>query len=436
MAIDRLPELLGLPYYNEPATYLVFGNTTRAWEFKGWKPESMSWKTGCYIHAGLSDIQMNFTGPDVIRFFESIAVNNFQTFSIGSMKHAVFCLENGLIACHNILQRNSEHELRMFAAPPWPVHQAMRGKFRVEVQFPRCYLFQVAGPTSLRTLERATDESLCDIGFLRFRNARIAGVSVEIGRIGMSGNLAYEVRGPLEDGPKVYDAIFHAGHDLGIERLGWRTYMVNHVEGGFPQLGWTFAPAMLEDKDFARAFSERLPPLQVTGSVDPSDLRARYRTISEVGWQGLVRLNHDFVGRQAVEAELANPRRTVVTLRWNVDDVVDVFRSLFEKGEEYRTMDLPTTPTWKDGLIFHADHVQHGGRTVGYSGGTIYSYHFREMLSMACLDIELATVGTEVTVLWGNFGGRIKHVRAVVERFPYLTEERNDHVDTTRDRSI
>ena len=38
----------------------------------------------------------------------------------------------------------------------------------------------------------------------------------------MSGNLAYELRGPLEDGPEIYDAVFRAGQDLGIQRLGWR----------------------------------------------------------------------------------------------------------------------------------------------------------------------------------------------------------------------
>jgi vanillate/3-O-methylgallate O-demethylase len=431
MMTAKLPELCGPLFYDEPSTYLSLWNRFRGWEYTGWKAESMSWKTGCYIHAGLSDTQMNFTGPDVVRFFESLCVNNFEKFSIGSMKHAVFCTDAGLIAAHGILQRNTETELRLFAAPPWPAYHAMAKKFRVEAQFPRCYLFQVAGPTSLETLERAADESLRDIGFLRFRDAKIADKRVEIGRIGMSGNLAYEIRGPLEEGPVVYDAVFRAGRDLGIQRLGWRTYLVNHVEGGFPQMTWTFAGAMLEDSGFVKFLGGNLPAFQVTGSVDPADARARYRTPVEVGWQSTVRLNHEFIGRKAVEAEMANPRRTVATLRWNTEDVVDIYRSLFGKGEEYRTMDLPTTPTWKDGMICHADHITVSGKPVGYSSGTIYSYYFREMLSMACIDIELAKIGTGVIVHWGDHGKRIKEVRATVERFPYLAEGRNDKVDTS-----
>jgi vanillate/3-O-methylgallate O-demethylase len=342
-----LPDLRGLPYYNEPSTYLTMFNRLWAWEFTGWKAESMSWKTGCYIHGGLSDNQMNFTGPDVVRFFETQCVNNFEKFSVGSMKHGVFCLDNGLIATHGILQRNSDEEIRFYAGGPWPVYQATKTNLRVKFDLPKWYLFQVAGPTSLETLQRAADQDLTDIAFLRFRNAKIAGKSVEIGRIGMSGTLAYEVRGPLEEGPEVYDAAFRAGQGLGIERLGWRTYLVNHVEGGFPQMTWTFFSAMFEDAGFAQFLGGNGPPIQVTGSVDPKDMRARYRTPVEVGWQGTVRLNHEFVGRKAIGAEMASPRRTVAMLRWNADDVVDVYRSLFEKGEEYRTLDLPSTPTWK-----------------------------------------------------------------------------------------
>jgi len=423
------PMLCGAPYYDEPVTYLSLWNKLRGWEYNGWKPESMSWKQGSYIHAGLSDTQMNFTGPDVIPFFASICVNNFDKFSIGSMKHAISCLDNGLITSHAILQRNGEEELRYFAAPPWPVYLAMKSGMRVKVEFPRQYLFQVAGPTSLQALQRAADEDLGDIAFLRFRNARIADRQVEIGRIGMSGNLAYEVRGPLEDGPRVYDEIFRAGQSLGIQRLGWRTYLVNHVEGGFPQITWTFASAMLEDPGFVSFLGGNVPPFAISGSVDPRDMRARYRTPVEVGWSSAVKLNHDFIGRKAIEAEIASPCRTVATLRWNVDDVLDIHRSLFEQGEEYRTMDLPSTPTWKEGMLSHADHITKNGKSIGWSSGTIYSYFFRNVLSMACIDVEHSAIGTEVEVHWGDHGKRIKKVRAIVERFPYLTENRNDAVD-------
>ena len=47
---------------------------------------------------------------------------------------------------------------------------------------------------------------------------------------------------------------------------------------------------------------------------------------------------------------------------------------------------------------------------------------------MGCINIDEARIGSEVTVMWGDHGSRLKPVRAIVERYPYLTEERNDAV--------
>ena len=120
--------------------------------------------------------------------------------------------------------------------------------------------------------------------------------------------------------------------------------------------------------------------------------------------------------------------------RWIVsrrEDVVDIYASLLQPGEEYKTIDLPTAPPWTEGMNSHADHLLKDGKPIGWSSGTIYSYFFREVISHACLDVEQAEIGNEVVVQWGDFGGRIKDVRATVERYPYLSEGRNSDVDTS-----
>ncbi len=423
-------DLKGLPYYSEPMTHLTLHNRVFAWEFNGWKAESLSWKEGCYIHGGLSDMQFNFTGPDVIPFFESICTNSFAKFPVGAMKHVVMCIDSGEIATHGILQRSGEQELQWFAGGDWPIHMLKKTQYDVKWEYYPAYLFQVAGPTSLATLERATGESLADIKFFRYRNAVINGKTVEIARLGMSGNLAYEIRGPLADGPEIYDAVYQAGKELGCQRLGWRTYLVNHVEGGFPQQTWTFSDAIPEDPTYQGHVKRAVR--NWSGSVDPADRKARYRSPFEVNWDSAVRFDHDFVGRAALEREAAAPRRKTVTLRWNAEDVTDVYASLLRPGEEYKTMDLPTTPTFKEGFVAHADHIFKDGRSIGVSSGTIYSYHFRQVLSMGCIDIDQAEIGNTVVVHWGDYGGRIKEVRATVEAFPYFTDDRNNKVEAEK----
>jgi glycine cleavage system aminomethyltransferase T len=420
-------------FYKDHVLYHVIGGggipSVRAWEFSGWKIESMSWKTGCYIHAGLSSTgPVSLKGPDAGRFLQSLVINSFEKFPVGSMKHGVFCNEEGLIATHGIIERRAEDEFCFFAGGPWPIMKLAETSYDAKAEMRNEYLFQIAGPKSLQVLEKVTGESLRDIRFLRFREAHIHGTRTEVARIGMSGNLAYELHGQIDDGPAIYDAVYQAGREFGIERLGWGTYLVNHVEGGFPQITWTFIPAP-PMKDPAMETALRLG-FHFSGSVDLTDMRARYRTPVEVRWHTMARFDHDFIGREALAAEIDNPKRTTVTLRWNADDVMDIYASLLRPGEAYQPIDLPYAPQrWP---MAHADHVVKDGREIGVSSGTTYSYYFREVLSMGCLDLAESAIGNEVLVRWGQFGGRIKEVRATVARFPYNTEERNSELDVTK----
>ena len=160
-------------------------------------------------------------------------------------------------------------------------------------------------------------------------------------------------------------------------------------------------------------------------------MRARLRTPVEVGWQRAVKFDHDFIGRAALEAEVADPRRTIATLRWNPEDVVDIYASLLQPGEEYKTIDLPTSPPWSEGMNIHADHLLKDGRPIGYSSGHDLQLLLPRGPLPRGIDVDQAEIGNEVVVQWGDHGGRIKDVRATVERFPYLTDPRNSDVDTT-----
>lgn len=82
---------MGTPFYKDHVLYQVIDAvgtpSVRAWQFSGWKAESMSWKTGCYIHAGLSSTgPLSFKGPDAGQFLESVCINSFAKFPVGSMK--------------------------------------------------------------------------------------------------------------------------------------------------------------------------------------------------------------------------------------------------------------------------------------------------------------------------------------------------------------
>jgi glycine cleavage system aminomethyltransferase T len=76
-----------------------------------------------------------------------------------------------------------------------------------------------------------------------------------------------------------------------------------------------------------------------------------------------------------------------------------------------------------------ADLVLKGGKTVGISSGRVYSYYYRQMISLCTIDVAEGELGNEVAVLWGAPGTRQKEIHAKVERFPFYDENRNETVD-------
>ena len=143
----------------------------------------------------------------------------------------------------------------------------------------------------------------------------------------------------------------------------------------------------------------------------------------------MINFDHDFVGREAIEAEMENPRRRKVTLEWNGDDVVDVHRSLFEEGATKKYMQLPHP---RSGACPY-DQVLVDGEPVGVSTDKSYVYQERSMLSLAVLDVEYAEPGTEVTIVWGEPEGSQNpkvadheptEIRATVHPVPYKEDRR------------
>ena len=63
-----------------------------------------------------------------------------------------------------------------------------------------------------------------------------------------------------------------------------------------------------------------------------ADIEDYYATPWDLGYGHLVKFDHEFVGREALETMVDEPHRSKVTLVWNADDVLGVFQRLFEDG--------------------------------------------------------------------------------------------------------
>jgi glycine cleavage system aminomethyltransferase T len=424
-----------LPLDRKVPTYTRFGTSFEPWEYSDWIDESMSWKDALYIGDWSPLEKLRVRGPGALAFFSHIAVNSFARFERGQAKHIVLCSMAGKIVGEGVLMKLAEEDYLFTSGPgvAWADYQFRKGSWDAEVEHvgKSRFILQLQGPQSIFVLEQATGESLRDIGFMRFRPTQIGKFQVLALRQGMAGEIGFELHGAIEHAHEVYGSLMEVGRQFGIRRLGGRTKMVNHVEACFPTPSVDYVPAMFgeSEREFALTFSENARAIysRTDGSFEYADIGELYRTPVELGWRRNVKLDHDFIGRAALEPEIAEPRRTIVTLVWNADDVADVHASLFRSDAlPYLYMEMPRNIL---GCLF-ADAVLKDGRFVGVSTSRCYSYYFRQMLSLCVLDVALTGPGTEVEVLWGRPGMRQKRIRATVAPAPYKRDNRR--ADLTR----
>ena len=405
------------------------------YEYQGVKPEISAYQTSAWIGTSLMISPIyDVYGPDVIKFFNSICTNNFSKLGMTGLRHAVICNEKGQIMADGVAIKVAEDRIRTYwLNPPLAYLAEVSGMdIHVEDMTGKEYFIQIDGEKSLEILEDAFQANLHDISFARHRNQDVDGKTVRLIRLGMSGNLAYEIHGCMADFAYIYDKVWASGKKFGAQKLGLHTYnLFNHTEAGFPNINLHYPLPWFESGDGLRDYLYQRPATayynikrKLVGSVG-EDLETRFMTPYDVGWDFLVKFDHDFTGKEALQKQAENRTRTCVTLEWNADDVGAVFATRLRPGEEpcedisEQSASFANERHAEDGFVYRADQVLAGDTVIGLTSGRIISYTYNSMISLAFISPAYAAEGTELTILWGTPGTRQMQIRAKVTRFPY-----------------
>ena len=398
----------------------------------------------------LADLSHHMTslrveGPDAADLLRSLSVNSFEDYPVGKAKQIVMCNPDGHIIGDGPLLRLDEDA---FYGPGvlsanWVRFHVETGDWDVEVETeprtsahpgdPEKFVFQVQGPNAAPVLEQVTDADLDAIGFYRFEEIDFAGVdTIALGH-GMSTEAGFEFIGPFEESETVREALVEAGEDYGLRQLGSKAYHTLSVK-----LGWLppgvppiyDVPEMAEYREWLDADS-REATYSIDGSYDSGDVADYYMSPLELGYGKLVSFDHDFVGREALEEQVESGHRELVSLRWNDEDVVSVYASLFGEGETNKFMDLPRVG-WARANYDRVEDPETGD-LVGTSHSRSYEWDVRGMISLCRIDPDYAEPGTEVRLIWGEARGspnpkaeahELTEIRATVGPIPYSEDHR------------
>lgn len=423
-------------------------------EFTNWRSEQRAWRETAVLFDQSHHMDNVFIkGPDALKLISDTAVNSVANFPVNKAKQYVPTTPSGHVIGDGILFHQEQDEYVYVGRAPaanWLLFNAETGGYDLEIEVDRrspsrpmgqpvsrrYWRFQIQGPNAWQIIESLNGGTLEQLKFFNMDTMTIAGERVRTLRHGMAGAPGLEIWGDYGSYDKVRDAILAAGTEFGMAAVGSRAYPSNTLESG-----WIPSPLPAIYTD------ERLRPYRewlgadsyeatnaVAGSFVSANIEDYYLTPWELGYGSFVKFDHDFIGREALEAMDPAAQRRKVTLAWNEEDLGRILTSQLDtSGTPYKYFDLPLA---NYGSSNYDAVVDAGGNTVGLSMFTGYSANERRGLSLATVDPDVPE-GTELRVVWGEPGGGTAkttvephqqlEVRAVVSPIPYSETVRRDY---------
>ena len=249
----------------------------------------------------------------------------------------------------------------------------------------------------------------------------------------MAGAPGLKIWGPYAEREKVKDVILAAGEEFGLVQVGARAYATNTLESG-----WIPSPLpAVYTGEKMKKYREWLPAsgyeatCSIAGSFVSNNIEDYYSTPYELGYGIMVKFDHDFIGREALEKKARTAAqeghlRVERRGRGQGDDV-DARQGRPLQVHRAAALQLRIIVVRRD-----REGRQDGGLSM-FSG---ISYNERSMLSLGVVDPDI-NIGEELTLVWGEENGGTRkptverhkqtEIRVTVSPVPYTEVARTTY---------
>jgi vanillate/3-O-methylgallate O-demethylase len=403
-------------------------------EYAGWRAEQAAWRDG----VALSDLSHHMwdlwiEGPDALRLLMDFSANNYDNFAVGQAKQFVPVTARGHLITDGILMRDAEERFNLSGVPAsqsWIRFQGETGGYDVDMKVdpdsslrkegePILFRYQLQGPQALALTEKMFGGPLPQTRFFHSTPVELGGRKFRAFRHGMAGMPGYEFIGDWRDGAFIKEAILTAGEEFALHHVGGMAYYTNGIESGWiptPTPGVFSDPELRPYREWLSIYSyEGQKPLH--GSFYSDNIEDYYVSPFELGYGKSITLARDYCGRDALAAAQESYPRRKVTL-------------VFDRAEVARVFGNP------DYLNTYGRYrIEQNGSMVGLTFQTGLIGPLDTVLSLALVDAEFATPGTQLDFVWGEHPGpgaspeaheAFPRARVTVAASPF-----NDHARTS-----
>ena len=427
-------------------------------EFTNWRDEQRAWReTAVLFDQSHHMPELFLKGPDALALLTRLGINGFTNFGPGRAKQYIACNHQGQVIGESVLHCLGENSYELIsgmhlqnwveynaATDPWDVEVVRDYQTTADSTGRVNFRFGMDGPNAEKVFKDVVEGEAPDMPFFRTAMVRIAGVDVMALRHGMAGHKGVELSGPYADGPKVRAALMAAGAPHGLTPAGRLAYFSSPSEGGwmaYPLPAVYTDPGLADYRKWLSADGWE-GKAQLSGSFRSDRVEDYYVTPWDMGVERVMKFDHDFIGRAALEAMAPGMRRAKVTLVWHPGDVARIQGSMMQPGIPFKYIEMPVASYG----FPQADAVRStDGKPIGRAGFAGYTANEAAMVSLATIDVAYAEPGTQVVLTWGEpeevspkpqvERHRQTDVRCTVAPAPFAAAVRQMKKDTLESRS-
>lgn len=246
--------------------------------------------------AGLFDLghmgRVKISGPQATDFLQRLQTNDAAKIAPGRIRYAMILNADGLTQDDILVYRNPQDDGFFLVINAGNTVRDLDIMRRIaadyDVVVDDCTqslgMIAIQGPNSARITQRIASADLAALKYYGWTDTEVCGDAMTISRTGYTGEDGFEIYVPSGREADVWNAFMTAGQDDGLEAIGLGARDTLRHEAGMPLYG--------------HEIDETTNPL-------------------EAGLDFAVKMNHDFVGREALERVTAagGTGRTLVGLQ-------------------------------------------------------------------------------------------------------------------------